>query len=443
MEAQLVAQTAAKSKERRTAFIKNRAQFQKRIDSVAASLLSLVGNPEPETLKNLLLTAAAVCLLGLLTADCVAALSPQSGYSIHWVTEKTDASTTLVDVSGISPTILEALRHVTWSPADWQRVLAVHAQPGDSLAGKGLPAMLGAYSVSSNRLRFEPQFPLAPGVHYAATFQPGALPGSAAGQEALTSSHRAEAQNAGPPTVVTHIYPSASVLPENLLKFYLQFSGPMNRGEIYDHIHLHDAKGKTVELPFLEIDEELWNPDMTRLTLFIDPGRIKRGVQPLEEVGPALENGKSFTLLIDSNWQDARGKSLKAGFEKRFRVGPPDRDPPDPAKWKIEAPASGKRRPLIVKFPEPLDYALALRVIRVADEMGNILAGEILLSDNERRWSFTPPAAWRRGTHHILVPTTIEDLAGNNIGKAFDVDLFDGVERQFTNSSVKIPFLVR
>ena len=34
---------------------------------------------------------------------------------------------------------------------------------------------------------------------------------------------------------------------------------------------------EAIELPFLEIDEELWDPAMMRLTLFIDPGRIKRG----------------------------------------------------------------------------------------------------------------------------------------------------------------------
>ncbi len=50
----------------------------------------------------------------------------------------------------------------------------------------------------------------------------------------------------------------------------------MSRGDSYRHIQLRDAKGKAVELPFLELGEELWNPDMTRLTLFIDPGRVKR-----------------------------------------------------------------------------------------------------------------------------------------------------------------------
>ena len=42
-----------------------------------------------------------------------------------------------------------------------------------------------------------------------------------------------------------------------------------------------------------------------------------------------------------------------------------------------------------------------------------------------------------------LQRTTIEDLAGNNIGKSFEVDLFEGVQRRLTNSTVKLPFEVR
>jgi len=48
-----------------------------------------------------------------------------------------------------------------------------------------------------------------------------------------------------------------------------------------------------------------------------------------------------------------------------------------------------------------------------------------------------------RAPHPLLVPKTIEDLAGNNIGKAFEVDLFEGVERRFTNATVRLPFEVR
>mgnify|MGYP003346898067 CR=1 FL=1 len=78
-------------------------------------------------------------------------------------------------------------------------------------------------------------------------------------------------------TLVTQIYPSADVLPENTLKFYVHFSAPMSRGHSYDHIRLLDEANRPVELAFLELAEELWSPDMLRLTLLMDPGRIKRG----------------------------------------------------------------------------------------------------------------------------------------------------------------------
>ena len=47
------------------------------------------------------------------------------------------------------------------------------------------------------------------------------------------------------------------------------------------------------------------------------------------------------------------------------------------------------------------------------------------------------------GPHTVQVQTTIEDMAGNNIGKAFEVDLFDGVQRRLTNSTVRLPFEIK
>ncbi|MEK7781574.1 MAG: hypothetical protein AAB370_08770 [Verrucomicrobiota bacterium] len=38
---------------------------------------------------------------------------------------------------------------------------------------------------------------------------------------------------------------------------------------------------------------------------------------------------------------------------------------------------------------------------------------------------------------------TIEDLAGNNIGKTFEEDLREGAQRSFTNQVVKLSFEVR
>ena len=39
----------------------------------------------------------------------------------------------------------------------------------------------------------------------------------------------------------------------------------MRRGEAYRHLQLVSASGRPVELPFLEIEEELWDRDGRRL----------------------------------------------------------------------------------------------------------------------------------------------------------------------------------
>ena len=311
------------------------------------------------------------------------------------------------------------------------KALAVYADQGDLKADMSLPPMLGQYRTEPGRLYFEPQFPLQRGVNYRAIFRPDAK------AKPIVSTFKLPLETAEPTTVVAQIYPSADLLPENLLKFYLHFSAPMSRGHIYDHIHLLGENGQPVELPFLEIDEELWTPDLKRLTLFIDPGRIKRGVKPLEEVGPALQEGKRFTLLIDRSWHDSAGRPLKESFRKTFRVGPPDREPPDPARWKIDPPPAGTRDPLRVKFTDAMDQALALRMISVPK-----VEGSASLGDQERLWTFVPSAEWRAGTYKLQVESIIEDLAGNNIGKLFEVDVFENVQRSIASAVVEVSFVI-
>ena len=135
---------------------------------------------------------------------------------------------------------------------------------------------------------------------------------------------------------------------------------------------------------------------MTRLTIFIDPGRIKRGVLPLENVGPALEAGKRYSLVIDSAWKDGAGRPLKESFQKLFLVGAPDREPPDPSKWKVQLPASGTHNPLVVLFPEPMDNALTQRVIHITDASGKTVAGQIVLTRS--RASLELPTTWTMET---------------------------------------------
>ncbi|MFN0087496.1 MAG: Ig-like domain-containing protein [Blastocatellia bacterium] len=375
----------------------------------------------------------ALCFL-VTPSLCVVAARAQT---IRWTADPANAQKITVEVVGLSAGALRQMGRAGWQPARWRRLFAVYTDTADT-------AMIGDYRVREKVLQFEPRFPLEPGLSYRAEFRPGRLPGgSRANATLITTRFRLPPRDLTPATVVAEVYPSADVVPENLLKFYLHFSAPMRRGNIYEHIQLLDSAGRLVELPFLEIDEELWDATLTRLTLFIDPGRIKRGVLPLEEIGPSLQAGKSYTLAVRREWKDGNGAPLKAEFQKSFRVVAPDRDPPDPGQWALQPPPAGSRDPVVLTFPEPMDHALALRLITIIDAAGQVVPGEAALEDHERRWSFTPRTAWLRGGYGLVVRTTIEDLAGNNIGKPFEVDLFAGVERRLTTSSIKLPFEIR
>lgn len=361
-----------------------------------------------------------------LTAFCGLAFTVAAGAEpeIRWLPDHS-----AVEVTGIDAA---ALKQVDWPPDKWAGLFSVRTD----VAGEHLPAMLGSWSVTGEALRFTPRFPFAKGMRYRATWEP-------AEGKALASLHDIPKPAAAPSTVVAHIRPGSGTVPENLLKFYLYFSAPMSGGGIYRHIHLRDAAGNDVELPFLEIDEELWDRDRMRLTLFVDPGRIKREVKPLEDIGPALVAGKPFSLVIDAAWLDAAGLPLKQSAEKMFSVGPPDREPPDAKAWRLSAPAAGSRDVLRVTFPEPMDHALALRMIAVLTKNGDSLHGEPSLSEDGRQWAFSPRDAWANGLHRLVIQPELEDLAGNSIGKPFEVDIAGADKERPAPKAVELPFEVR
>ena len=314
-----------------------------------------------------------------------------------------------------------------WAPGNtvpaggWQSILAVYA-------GEGIdaPPMLGSYVVESGSLVFRPRFPVAPGVLVRAVFR---------GVETKFESQTTARQ---PSTRVQHVYPTSDILPDNQLKFYLSFSAPMSRGEAWQRIRLLDQNGAPVELPFLEVDQELWDRDYRRLTVLFDPGRIKRGLLPLQEEGPAIEDGKRYTLVIDRAWLDANGTPLQQEYRKSFRVGPADRTPPDPAQWRVTAPRAGSSDPLVLDFPKPLDWALAQRLIDVPG-----VAGTVAIERGETQWRFTPQDTWKAGEYQLVIDTNIEDLAGNRIGKPFDVDVFERVTKRVVQKTVSLSFRVR
>jgi hypothetical protein len=292
----------------------------------------------------------------------------------------------------------------------------------------GQPAMLGNIITEPKSIRFEPRFGLTPGLSY--RVRAGTL-------DLKLTVPRVDKK----PTTTVAVYPSRDALPENLLKFYLHFSAPMTQGDIYRHVKLLDAAGKAIDMPFLELDEELWDASGQRLTLFIDPGRIKRGLKPREDIGPVLEEGKTYTLVIDAAWRDADDVPMKSTYKKTFKVSAPDESQPDIQSWKL-APPTG-REPLVVTFPKPMDHALLHRLLWVSDARGEVLPGSVRVSDGETRWTFTPRRDWPPGDYFLVADTRLEDLSGNSLGRPFELDILRPVEKKIPKKTVQVPFRVK
>ena len=171
-----------------------------------------------------------------------------------------------------------------------------------------LPPLFGKNQIENGAAVFRPQFKFEAGLTYYVEvfFEETTEP-------SLFSFQIPEVEKISAASV-SAVYPSSNELPENLLKFYIHFSHPMSVGNVYDYIHLLDQQGDEVELPFLELGEELWDYDTQRLTLLFDPGRIKSGLVPNLEEGLALEEGGTYSLRIDREWKDAEGQPLVEGF---------------------------------------------------------------------------------------------------------------------------------
>jgi hypothetical protein len=183
-------------------------------------------------------------------------------------------------------------------------------------AGQDVP-MAGDYTILRDRLRFTPRFPLREAHDYAVSIDEVCFLEDAGSK----CPHQTE-----PDTVfqiaairnsvarVTAVEPQADHLPANLLRFYVHFSEPMAQDDVYRHVSLHGADGTLAISPFLNLSRGLWDREQRRLTIMLDPGRIKRGAGPNLELGPLLVEGEVYILRIGPGLRDARGRPLPESF---------------------------------------------------------------------------------------------------------------------------------
>jgi hypothetical protein len=116
----------------------------------------------------------------------------------------------------------------------------IFVTPGDG------PAILGDVTIFEDKTIFEPFIPFTRGLSYRIMFN-GKLIDTVSIPE-ISPLEKTE---------VIAVHPSNGVIPENLLKMYIEFSKPMKEGEALHHIAMIRDKADTLQDVFLDLQPEL------------------------------------------------------------------------------------------------------------------------------------------------------------------------------------------
>jgi hypothetical protein len=285
-------------------------------------------------------------------------------------------------------------------------------------------SIAGSYTIQEKEIIFEPLIPFTRGLRYGVYVS-----------DILWETFIIPKETTVPTLVA--VYPRGDSLPENLLKIYLEFSQPMKEGHSLEYVHLLNAKGDTLPDTFLNLESELWNEEGNVLTLWLDPGRIKRDLQPNKRLGPPLTRNSKYKLVVNGGWPDKKGSESDHPYVKNFVAVQPDTISPSVASWKLSIPAKSTRKPLQINTIEALDYFLLMNTITILDAAGHQVSGVKHISNKERTYSFTPESPWAAGDYTILVEERLADLAGNNLNRLFDVDLYNSKAPKNNTNKIK------
>jgi len=315
----------------------------------------------------------------------------------------------------------------SWSTLEGRHCLRVHGAgggahlavwPASALAsGTAPPPAAGEVVADGADLCFVPRFEFVEGTVYAVVVDDAPV--------AELVRHRAPRRAT---TEVLGIDPAVDQVPRNLLRLYVRFSARMSEGQSSSHLRLVDDAGQTLPYALLVVDDELWDGDRRRLTVLLDPARIKRGLVAHDTLGYPLEVGAAFRVVVDGAFLDATGTPLRGGASRRFEVGPDERRRVDPLAWSLTVPVAGSDQALRVVFDRPLDVALVARCLTVATVAtgGHRVEGTGAVAPDGGSWSFVPHRPWGHEVQAIVVDEILEDLAGNSVRRVFDHDLDAG-----------------
>jgi hypothetical protein len=216
------------------------------------------------------------------------------------------------------------------------------------------------------------------------------------------------------PEVQIRISPQAKVLPANTLRFYVHFP---KSGEAHfdrDRLWLLNEEEQVVRDPFLVLSQELWSVDGRRLTILMEPGRIKRGLGADLSHESALVVGRTYSLVVAAFGQTAR---------HTFRVVDSVLEAIDETDWRLISPRVGTFDPVVVHFDRVMDAALCEDEIGVLTPPGEVVQTRVSLAPDGTAARLIPSHPWRAGEHRLVVSGRLEDVCGNRLGEALDHEL--------------------
>lgn len=297
--------------------------------------------------------------------------------------------------------------------------------------GASLPAMAGSWVSDGDDRLFLPRFAFVAGESYVVAVDGERLPPLSCppGPDDASGAR------------VAAILPSTAVVPRNVLRFYIWFSAPMSEGAATSQVALLDARGAEIVGATMPADDELWDPERRRLTVLMDPARIKRGLVSNQALGYPLDVGQRIRLVVARGFPDARGAPLREGAERSYLVGPDERRLVEPRRWRLRVPGAGTTEHLAIEFDRPLDHALLARCLELRDRDGGPVAGRAVIGNGETSWLFEPARPWTEHPYQVAVRSILEDLAGNSLQRIFDRDL--GQDPAGRPGDVMLPFRPR
>jgi hypothetical protein len=217
--------------------------------------------------------------------------------------------------------------------------------------------------------------------------------------------------------VSIRISPRSKVLPANTLRFYIHFPRSGDAHFDRDHLWLLNDKEQVVRDPFIILPQEPWSIDGCRLTVLMEPGRIKRGLGADATHEPTFVVGRTYSLVVTALGETAR---------HTFRVSDPVLEAVDETRWRVVPPTAGNLDPAVVHFDRVMDAALCEDEIGVQTPAGEVVQTRVSLTPNGTAARLIPSHPWRAGQHRLVVSERLEDVCGNRLGEALDHELGAG-----------------